>query len=212
MEDRTTTVESRGNTKRGWLIGIAVIVLGVMLLAASMIGTYNTLVTLDQGVESQWAQVQNVYQRRVDLVPNLVATVQGAAAHERETLQAVTDARAKVGQLDLGDAFEDPAKLEAFQNAQSELSGALSRLLVVAEAYPQLKANENFLALQSQLEGTENRIAVERKRFNDAAREFNTKRQTFPTNLIAGMFGERFATKLYFEADVGAQRVPEVEF
>lgn len=212
MEDRTTTAESRGNTKRGWLIGIAVIVLGVMLLAASVIGTYNTLVTLDQGVESQWAQVQNVYQRRVDLVPNLVATVKGAAAHERETLQAVTDARAKVGQLDLGDAFEDPAKLEAFQNAQSELSGALSRLLVVAEAYPQLKANENFLALQSQLEGTENRIAVERKRFNDAAREFNTKRQTFPTNLIGGMFGERFATKLYFEADVGAQRVPEVEF
>jgi LemA protein len=194
------------------LLGLGVVVFVLVLIVWSVIGTYNSLVTLDQEVEAQWAQVQNVYQRRADLVPNLVETVKGAAAHERETLQAVTDARAKVGQLDVGDALSDPEKLAAFQSAQSELSGALSRLLVVAEAYPQLRANENFLSLQSQLEGTENRISVERMRFNDAARAFNTKRQKFPTNMIAGMFGDQFDTKAYFEAEAGAQTAPEVQF
>lgn len=198
--------------KRGLLIGLGAIVLIVVLIVWSVVGTYNSLVTLEQEVESQWAQVQNVYQRRADLVPNLVETVKGAAAHERETLQAVTDARARVGQLDLGDAPSDPQKLAEFQSAQAELSGALSRLLVVAEAYPQLRANENFLALQSQLEGTENRITVERMRFNDAARAFNTKRQTFPTNMVAGMFGDQFDTKAYFEAAAGAEKAPEVQF
>lgn len=198
--------------KRGFLLGLGVVVFVLVLIVWSVIGTYNSLVTLDQEVEAQWAQVQNVYQRRADLVPNLVETVKGAAAHERETFQAVTDARAKVGQLDVGDALSDPEKLAAFQSAQSELSGALSRLLVVAEAYPQLKANENFLSLQSQLEGTENRISVERMRFNDAARAFNTKRQKFPTNMIAGMFGDQFDTKVYFEAEAGAQTAPEVQF
>jgi LemA protein len=142
----------------------------------------------------------------------LVATVKGAAAHERETLEAVTEARAQVGRIDVGDAFENPEALARYQAAQEQLSGALTRLLAVAEAYPQLRANENFLALQSQLEGTENRISVERMRFNEAARAFNSKRQSFPTNMFAGMFGERFETKAYFEATAGAAQAPEVEF
>jgi len=198
--------------KRSSLILLAVVVVVVLVIGGSIASTYNRLVSLDQEVEAQWAQVENAYQRRADLVPNLVETVKGAAAHERETLQAVTDARAQVGRIDVGDAFEDPEALARYQAAQEQLSGALTRLLAVAEAYPQLRANENFLALQSQLEGTENRISVERMRFNESARAFNTRRQSFPTNMFAAMFGERFETKAYFEATAGAAQAPEVEF
>jgi LemA protein len=196
--------------KRGLVIGLGVALFLLLILAWASVRNYNRLVTLEEGVTSQWAQVENVYQRRADLVPNLVATVKGAAEHERETFQAVTEARAKVGQLDVGDVFDDPAKMKQFQAAQGELSGALSRLLVVAEAYPQLKANENFLGLQSQLEGTENRITVERQRFNEAARDFNTTRKRFPTVIYANAFG--FDEKAYFEAEAGAAKAPEVSF
>jgi LemA protein len=198
--------------KRPSLIILAVVAIAILVIGGTIASTYNRLVSLDQGVEAQWAQVENAYQRRADLVPNLVETVKGAAAHERETLEAVTEARAQVGRLDVGDAFENPEALARYQAAQEQLSGALTRLLAVAEAYPQLRANENFLALQSQLEGTENRIAVERMRFNESAQAFNTKRQSFPTNMLAGMFGERFESKAYFEATAGAAQVPEVEF
>ncbi len=198
--------------KRPTLIGLAIVAFIVLVIAGSIAGTYNKLVTLNQGVESQWAQVENAYQRRADLVPNLVSTVKGAAAHERETLEAVTEARAQVGQLDVGDAFEDPEALARYQAAQDQLSSALTRLLAVSEAYPQLRANENFLALQSQLEGTENRISVERMRFNEAARAFNSKRESFPTVMVANMFGEKFETKAYFEATAGAAEAPKVEF
>lgn len=183
----------------------------LLLLLGGFASTYNSLVGLDQDVEAQWAQVENVYQRRADLVPNLVAVVRGAADHERETLTAVTEARARVGALQAGDATRDPNALHAYQSAQDGLSGALSRLIAVAEAYPQLKANENFLALQAQLEGTENRIAVERQRFNDAARAFNTRRGRFPAVAFAGIFGDRFAEKTYFTATPGAERAPEVK-
>jgi LemA protein len=198
--------------KRSSLIILAILAFVAVVIGGTIASTYNKLVSLDQGVEAQWAQVENAYQRRADLVPNLVATVQGAAAHERETLQAVTDARAQVGRIDVGDAFEDPEALARYQAAQEQLSGALTRLLAVAEAYPQLRANENFLALQSQLEGTENRISVERMRFNEAAQTFNSKRQSFPTNMLAGMFGERFESKAYFESTAGAAEAPKVEF
>jgi LemA protein len=184
----------------------------IVMVIAGIVSTYNRLIKLDQDVEGQWAQVENAYQRRADLVPNLVSTVKGAASHERETFEAVTEARAQVGRMDVGDAFEDPEALARFEAAQQQLSSSLSRLLAVAEAYPQLRANENFLALQSQLEGTENRIAVERMRFNEAAREFNTKRDSFPTVAFANLFGERFETKAYFEAQVGAAEAPTVEF
>ncbi|PRQ10106.1 LemA family protein [Enhygromyxa salina] len=198
--------------KRPGLIVVAVVALILVILGSTLAGTYNSLVRLDEGVAGQWAQVENAYQRRADLVPNLVATVQGAAAHERETLTAVTEARAKVGRIEMPAAYEDQAALERYQAAQDELSSALSRLLVVSEAYPQLRANENFLALQSQLEGTENRIAVERKRFNDAAQAFNTKRGSFPTVMFVGMFDDRFDPKAYFQAQSGAARAPTVSF
>lgn len=197
--------------KRNSIIVLAVVAFAILVIG-SIVSTYNRLNVLDQSVEGQWAQVENAYQRRADLVPNLVATVRGAAAHERETFEAVTQARAQVGRMDVGDAFEDPEALARFEAAQQQLSSSLSRLLVVAEAYPQLRANENFLALQSQLEGTENRIAVERMRFNEAAQAFNTKRQSFPTVLFANVFGDRFEQKAYFEAQVGAAEAPEVEF
>ncbi len=201
----------RSMKRRGLLILAALAVL-LVVLGGSCISTYNTLVTLDQAVEGQWAQVENAYQRRADLVPNLVQTVKGAAAHERETLEAVTRARAQVGSIQLGDAARDPEALERFQAAQDQLSSALSRLIAVSEAYPQLRANENFLSLQSQLEGTENRISVERQRFNEAAREFNVRRDTFPTVLFAGMLGERFKPKAFFTATAGAAQPPKVEF
>jgi LemA protein len=198
--------------KRNTLIGLAVVAFVVLIIGASIASTYNRLVALEQGVEGQWAQVENVYQRRADLVPGLVEIVRAAAAHERETLTAVTEARTQVTRLEIGAAFEDPEALSRYQAAQDQLSSALSRLLAVAEAYPQIRANENFLALQSQLEGTENRISVERMRYNEAARAFNTRRQSFPTVVYAGMFGDRFETKAYFEARPGAAEAPVIEF
>jgi LemA protein len=194
---------------------LAAIVLFVIVLGGAIAGTYNSLVQLDQGVQSQWAQVQNVYQRRADLVPNLVATVKGAANFEQQTLTAVTEARSKVGQVTSGaleNVTRDPQAFQRFEQAQAGLSSALSRLMVVAERYPELKATQNFRDLQAQLEGTENRISVERMRFNEASQAFNTKRNTFPTVIIAGFFGDRFQTKPYFQAQAGAEKAPEVKF
>ena len=189
-------------------------VLGVAILFALYVGaTYNSLVSSDQQVQSQWAQVQNVYQRRLDLVPNLVETVKGAAAFEKSTFQAVTEARAKAeGALNTPGAATDASKLAQVQQTQGELTNALSRLMVVVENYPDLKATANFRDLQAQLEGTENRIAVERMRFNEASQAFNAKRLSFPTNIVAGMFGSRFAPKPYFKAEEGAQAAPKVKF
>src|ERR1700719_2951247 len=175
-------------------------------------GTYNRLVGLQQGVDTQWAQVQTVYQRRADLIPNLVNTVAGAANFEKSTLTEVTNARASVGrvQLDPSKAPTDAKQLEEFQAAQGQLSNALSRLLVVVERYPELKSNQNFLGLQAQLEGTENRISVERNNFNGAVQDFNTTVRRFPTNMIAGMFG--FQSRPFFAAQSGAEKAPNVQF
>lgn len=186
-----------------------------IIIAVSMVGSYNGLVSLGQAVDAQWGQVQNVYQRRADLVPNLVATVKGAANFEKSTYIAVTQARASVGQLPpavLNNATSDPNAMAQYQKAQDNLGTALSRLLVVVENYPQLKANENFLTLQAQLEGTENRIAVERRRYNEAAQAFNTRRNSFPTTLYAGLFGSKFNSKAYFQATPAAQNAPQVNF
>lgn len=193
--------------------GIVLIVL--VLLVGWGVASYNTLVAQDQAVQSQWGTVEAVYQRRADLIPNLVATVKGVANFEKSTYIAVAQARAKVGQVTLNTGPSAPttaAMLAQFDQAQSGLSSALSRLLAVVENYPDLKANENFLDLQSQLEGTENRIAVERRRYNDVVQQFNTSRQSFPTVIIAGMFGDRFQTKPYFQAAAGAETAPAVHF
>ncbi len=192
---------------------IVLIVLLVVLVLAGVGGCngYNSLVALEEGVDAAWSQVENVYQRRADLVPNLVETVKGAAAFEQETLTAVIEARAKATQVTLSpEMLNDPQALERFQAAQGELTGALSRLMVTVERYPDIKANQNFRDLQAQLEGTENRIAVERRKFNETAQAFNTRVRRFPTSLIAGMTG--FDRKAYFEADAGAEQVPQVEF
>jgi LemA protein len=194
------------------LIGLAVL---AAVLGFSCVGNYNKLVRLSQAVDAQWSQVENVYQRRADLVPNLVETVKGAAKFERETLTAVTEARARVGQVSAQatqQIVNDPAALQRFQQAQDGLSSALSRLLVVSERYPELKATANFRDLQAQLEGTENRVTVERMRFTQAAQEFNTARNSFPTVVIAGLFGSRFAEKAYFTAQAGAASSPRVQF
>ncbi len=196
----------------GCLVAIALVFLVVVLPAIS---SYNNLVRLDQAVQAQWGQVENVYQRRADLVPNLVATVKGVANFEKSTYIAVAQARSKVGQVQVQNSqaiTTDQQALSRFQAAQDGLTSALSRLLVVVERYPELKANENFLTLQSQLEGTENRIAVERMRYNERAQEFNTVRQSFPTMLFAGLFGDRFKPKAYFQAQPGAQTAPSVQF
>jgi len=198
-----------------WAIGCGVIIaIGALIIGLSGVGVYNSLVALDQAVQAQWGQVENVYQRRADLVPNLVATVKGAAEFEQETFTAVAEARSRVGQVAGGaqQAPSDPAAFAQFQQAQDGLSSALSRLMVVVERYPDLKATENFRDLQAQLEGTENRISVERMRFNEAAQAFNTKRQSFPTVMIAGFFGDRFREKVYFKAQAGAETAPEVQF
>jgi LemA protein len=196
------------------IVVISVVVV-VAVFAFSCVRTYNRLVGLQQAVGAQWAQVENVYQRRADLVPNLVQTVKGAAKFERDTMTAVTEARARVGQVS-AQATEhitsDPAAFQRFQQAQDGLSSALSRLLVVSERYPDLKATANFRDLQAQLEGTENRIAVERMRFNAAAQQFDTARSTFPTVLVANLFGDRFAEKPYFKATSGAATAPVVQF
>ena len=194
---------------------VGVVLLLALILAGSVGGSYNSLVQLDQATQAQWAQVQNAYQRRADLVPNLVATVKGAANFEQNTMTAVTEARSKVGQISsttLEEISKDPAAFQRFQQAQTGLSSALSRLMAVSENYPQLKATANFRDLQAQLEGTENRITVERQRFNEAAQAFNTRRNRFPTVLIAGFFGDKFATKPYFQAQAGSEKAPEVKF
>jgi len=189
------------------LIGLGVIA----LLAFFSIGKYNSLVEEQQQVNQSWAQVENQYQRRADLIPNLVNAVKGAADFEQQTLTDVIEARSKASSIQVSaDDLNNPQKVQQFQQAQQQLSGALSRLLVTVEKYPELKANQNFRDLQVQLEGTENRISTERQRFNEAVQNYNTTVQTFPNNVFAGLFG--FDQKAYFEADEGASEVPEVNF
>ena len=197
---------------KGIMIGIGVILFLVILTGACVVGPYNTMVTKDEAVKEKWSQVENVYQRRLDLIPNLVNTVKGYAAHEKETFTAVTEARSKAGgTMNIsGQTLSDPAAFQKFQQAQSSLGGALSRLMVVMEKYPELKANEPFMKLQDELAGTENRIAVERKRFNAVAREFNTFIRKFPKNMIANIFG--FESRPYFTASEGAKVAPKVDF
>ena len=191
---------------------LVILVFIIIVVGLALMGSYNRLVTFDQNVNKKWGDVQTVYQRRTDLIPNLVNTVQGAANFEKSTLTDITNARASVGrvQLDPSKAPTDAAQLEQFQAAQGQLSNALSRLLVVVERYPELKSNQNFLSLQAQLEGTENRISVERNNFNGAVQDFNVAVRRFPTNLIAGMFG--FSSKPFFQAQQGAERAPTVNF
>jgi LemA protein len=184
----------------------------LVLFGGTCVATYNKLVGLDQAAAAQWAQVENTYQRRADLVPNLVATVKGAAAFEQKTITDVTAARSRVGQVTAPNPSTDRGALQQYQQAQDQLGGALSRLLVVAEAYPTLTATQAFRDLQSQLEGTENRISVERMRYNEAARAFDTARASFPTSIVAGVFGGRFPERQYFTAKAGSDVAPEVRF
>ncbi|MBR5249158.1 MAG: LemA family protein [Bacteroidales bacterium] len=190
-----------------WGIGIVAVVLLVFLWFKS---TYNGLVRMEEQVVAAWSQVENVYQRRSDLIPNLVATVKGYAAHESATLENVVAARARATQMTLDPEQATPEQLAAYQQAQGELGQALGRLLMLTENYPDLKASQNFSELQAELSGTENRIAVERKRFNEAARSYNTALRTFPRNLVANWFG--FEKKPYFEAEQGASAAPVVTF
>lgn len=197
------------------LLGCVGLVLLLLVgFAIWAVGVRNNLVMLEENVNSQWSQVENVYQRRFDLIPNLVRTVQGAADFERETLQNVIEARSRVGQVSqaapTAEVTTNPQAFQQFAQAQESLGGALSRLLVVVERYPELRANQNFLTLQSQLEGTENRIAVERRRYNEVARDFNTAVRKFPANVIAGMTG--FQQKQYFQSTAGADQAPQVDF
>jgi LemA protein len=193
------------------MLGCGVLLVLVVVAAVVVGGSYNGLVTGEESVKAAWSQVENVYQRRADLIPNLVATVKGVANFEKETYTAVTEARSRVGQIRVTpEMLNDPNAFAQFQKAQGELGSALSRLLVVAENYPQLKANQNFLELQSQLEGTENRIAVERRRYNEVAQGYNTMLRRFPRNIAARVFG--FKEKAYFAAAEGAEKAPEVKF
>ena len=189
------------------LIAVAVLVLGGFVWVKNV---YNQMVVSDEYIQSTWAQVENVYQRRADLIPNLVSTVKGYAAHESETLENVVAARAKATQITVDPSDLTPEALARFNEAQDGLSAALGRLLMIQESYPELKANQNFLELQAQLEGTENRIATERMKFNDAVKAFNTGIRRFPDNIVASMFG--FEKKGYFEAKAGADVAPVVEF
>ncbi len=207
------TIHDRMNKFALGCVVVLVVLLFVAVFAALAVGgSYNRLVRLQQAVDQSWAQVQNVYQRRADLIPNLVNTVSGAANFEKSTLVEVTNARASVGRvrLDPNKAPTDAAQLQEFQAAQGQLSNALSRLLVVVERYPELRANQNFLSLQVQLEGTENRISVERGNFNSAVQNYNVAVRSFPTNLVAGMLG--FAPRPFFTAQTGAERPPPVQF
>jgi LemA protein len=192
-------------------IVIVLVVIGFMVYSF-FTRTYNNLVKLDEGVNNAWAQVQNVYQRRADLIPNLVETVKGYAAHERETLEAVIQARANATrpEINAGEILQNPQMFQQFEQAQSQLGAALGRLMVVVERYPDLKANVNFIRLQDELAGTENRIAVERRRFNETVQSFNQQVRVFPTNLLAGMFG--FQSRQYFQASPAAQEAPKVDF
>jgi LemA protein len=192
--------------KKSTMIVIAL----VAIVAIWGVSAYNGLVKMDESVSTAWSNVENQYQRRADLIPNLVNTVKGYAAHEKETFQAVTEARSKATQMSINADELTPEKMLAYQKAQGEVGAALSRLLAITEAYPDLKANENFKELQAQLEGTENRISVERKNFNEVARSYNTAVRTFPKTLIAGMCG--FDKRPYFEAEEGASKAPEVQF
>lgn len=189
------------------IIVIAVVILGIFIWVKN---AYNGLVTADEQVSAAWSQVENVYQRRADLIPNLVATVKGYASHESETLESVIAARSKATQVTIDPTDLDPESIAEFQAAQGELSSALGRLLMITENYPDLKANENFRDLQAQLEGTENRITTERMKFNETAKRYNTMVRRFPNNIIAGMFD--FETKGYFKAAEGAETAPKVEF
>ena len=196
--------------KKSLWIGIGIVVVVIIAVYSWGKGIYNNLVSGDEQVKTAWSQVENQYQRRADLIPNLVNTVKGYAAHERETLEAVIRARADATSTTVNAGDLDAAQLQKFQAAQGELSNALSRLMVVVERYPDLKANQNFLELQAQLEGTENRIAVERMRFNETAQQYNTYLRRFPNVFFAGLFG--FEQKPYFAADAGAERAPSVDF
>ncbi|MBO5226188.1 MAG: LemA family protein [Parabacteroides sp.] len=191
-------------------ITLAVVVILFISVFSWVKGTYNTMVTQDENVKTAWSQVENQYQRRSDLIPNLVNTVKGYATHERETLEGVVSARAEATKTTIDPSNLTEESMKKFQAAQGELSNALSRLMVVLERYPDLKANQNFSELQAQLEGTENRISVERKRFNEVAQAYNTYVRSFPTNILAGMFG--FQPKAYFTAESGAEKAPKVEF
>lgn len=195
--------------KKTW-IAIGIIVLIAIIIYGLFAGTYNNLVRLEEGVSTQWAQVENVYQRRADLIPNLVRTVQGYADFEKSTLTQVIEARANATKVTVDPRNLTPEALQKFQQSQGELSAALGRLMVVVERYPELKANQNFLELQAQLEGSENRITIERNKFNEVSRQYNTYLRSFPRNLIGGMYG--FEKKAYFEADQGAEKAPEVKF
>ncbi|WP_149240681.1 LemA family protein [Dyadobacter sp. 32] len=190
--------------------GLIAVVAILLIFGFVGCGKYNGLVTKDEGVKSSWAQVENQYQRRADLIPNLVNTVKGAADFEKSTLTAVIEARSKATQTTINPDQLTPENIAKFQGAQDQLGGAISRLLVSVEQYPQLKANQNFLELQSQLEGTESRIAVARKDFNEVVQEYNQEVRTFPTNLFAGIFG--FAQKGYFQSTAGSDKAPTVKF
>lgn len=195
------------NKKTVVLIAVAVVLLGSFVWVKN---AYNNLVTSDEHAQSAWSQVENVYQRRADLIPNLVSTVKGYAAHESETLESVIEARAKATQVTIDPTSLSSEDLARYNEAQGELGNALGRLLLIQENYPDLKANQNFRDLQAQLEGTENRIATERMKFNQAVKDYNTLIRRFPNNIIASMFG--FEKKGYFEANSGAENVPKVEF
>ncbi len=195
--------------KKSWII-IGVILVTVFIIYRFFAGGYNSMVEYDETVITAWSDVENVYQRRADLIPNLVSTVKGYAAHEKETLTEVVEARAKATSISIDPTNLNAATMQQFQQAQAGLSSALSKLMVVVERYPDLKANQNFLELQAQLEGTENRIAVERRRFNESVKVYNTYIRSFPKNMVAGMYG--FERKDQFKADEGAEKVPEVKF
>lgn len=198
-----------GNIKKSWII-LGVVIIGIILLYSNIKNTYNKMVAMDVQVEQAWSQVENQYQRRADLIPNLVATVKGYAEHEQETFTAVVEARSKATSVNIDANNLDAASLQKFQQAQDGLSSALSRLMVVVEKYPDLKANQNFLQLQAQLEGTENRISVERRNFNTVVGDYNKIIRQFPTNIYAGFLG--LEKKAFFEAKEGSEEAPEVKF
>lgn len=191
-------------------VTIIIIVAVVAIIAIWAVSGYNSLVGMDENVSNQWANVETQYQRRADLIPNLVNTVKGYAAHEKETLEGVIAARSQATQIKIDPTDLTPEKLAEYQKAQGQLATALGKLLAITENYPDLKANQNFLELQAQLEGTENRINVARKNFNDAAKTYNTTIRRFPKNILAGMFG--FDKRAYFEAAEGAEQAPQVQF
>jgi LemA protein len=201
----------RGSARMGCIVAIGVVVLVILIIGGTAVGRYNQLVTYQEKIGAAWSEIDNQYKRRYDLIPQLVNTVKGAADFEKSTLEAVTEARASVGRAQLPAGLPtDPAKIQAYAQAQQQLGAALSRLMVVVERYPDIKANQNFLTLQDQLEGTENRIAVARRDYIDAVRVYNTTRRRFPANIIAGMFG--FGEQPQLEIAPEARETPQVEF